>query len=252
MKSLFTLLATLILLHGAWASTSHVVYFDVGSDRLSETDRIAVERLAESFDGSFTLIGRTDDTGSLAHNERLAMRRAEAVRRALVEAGVPDDRIEIVARPAEGPLSGDKRRWRRVDIYIDAPDERLSSPRSSVVGPLRVGRYSVVDPVPSPEQRDPMRTIVHVRFPRSVRHVGEALDYLLVRSGWRLESSDLHRLLSFSLPETQRDLGPLPLVDAIEVLCGPAYVVALDPLHRLVTCVLKPDFTALYEQGEPE
>lgn len=247
---LLSLLTTLSLHHGAWAASAHAVFFDIGSDRLSEADRAVIEDVARSSDGSFVVIGRTDDTGSSRVNELLAQRRAEAVRRVLIEAGVSPERIEVVARPATGPLSGDKRGWRRVDIEVSSEgEERPASPTE--VDPLRVGRYSVIAPVPTPAQRNPMSTIVRVRFPDDVRRVGQALDYLLARSGWRLpeteEGGSLHALSTFSLPESQRHLGPMPLIDAVAVLCGPIYDVVLDPLHRLVSCELKPDFSSLYE-----
>lgn len=105
---------------------------------------------------------------------------------------------------------------------------------------LVVARYSTVRAVPTNEQRDPLAALVTTRFPSSVIRVGEAIDALLVPSGYRLaraEATDPGRevLLELPLPEAHRALGPMPLRVALQTLAGQAFTLVEDPVHRLVS-----------------
>jgi type IV pili sensor histidine kinase/response regulator len=42
-------------------------------------------------------------------------------------------------------------------------------------------------------------------------------------------------LFGFPLPKAQRQLGPLSLRQALELLSGPAFRLVIDPVYRLVT-----------------
>lgn len=65
---------------------------------------------------SVTLVGFTDGIGDAAINERLAGRRADVVRRALVAAGVPEDAISVESDvPESGELDLESR---RVDVRL--------------------------------------------------------------------------------------------------------------------------------------
>jgi len=71
--------------------------FAVNSDVLkpSAKDSLAgmASKLADMEYESVTVVGHTDPTGSVALNERLSRRRAEAVKRHLIELGVPAEKI---------------------------------------------------------------------------------------------------------------------------------------------------------------
>ena len=103
------------------------VHFRWGWSRLDTDGRKEVEAVASS--GAFRnakrieIAGRTDPTGSRKYNEKLAIRRAETVKAALVLAGVPADVITAVAQ--QPCCDGDKnaapaemRELRRTDIDI--------------------------------------------------------------------------------------------------------------------------------------
>jgi type IV pili sensor histidine kinase/response regulator len=262
MRRTLLALTAFLLFAQAWASGSslHTAYFAFGSDSLSAADRDAIQKLAPRLPRRpLVIVGYTDDIGPAEYNAQLALKRAKAVYRVLVSAGYPARLLSLEAQPAVHP-DGDRHRMRRVEIvsgagYGGADDGHTALARSgneglSPLNPLRVGRYSVIAPVPEPSQRNPLKTIVRVSFPPTVQQVGEALRYLLARSGWRLadpRNSDptVRDLLRLPLPETQRTLGPVALIDAIRVLCGPAYDPVLDPVHRLVSCELKPEFSSL-------
>lgn len=105
---------------------------------------------------------------------------------------------------------------------------------------VAVARYSTVHTVPTIAQRDPLADLVRTTFPSSVTRVGEAVEMLLVPSGYRLSASsgigpERAEFLDLPLPDVHRALGPLPLRLALETLAGPAFIVVDDPVHRRVS-----------------
>ena len=76
-----------------------VVYFPLGSFRLSSSEQQQLTLLAEALMRdlssweSITVSGHTDTTGTVAVNKRVSLKRAQAVRSFLIKAGVPGDRI---------------------------------------------------------------------------------------------------------------------------------------------------------------
>jgi conjugative transfer region protein (TIGR03748 family) len=105
---------------------------------------------------------------------------------------------------------------------------------------LQVGRYSLFAATPTQAQAELLATTMTVRFPNRIQGVGEAVRYLLQRSGYRLASikaigPDTAALFALPLPAVHRSLGPMMLRDALETLTGPAFHLVQDPVHRLVT-----------------
>lgn len=97
------------------------VRFALGSAALSADERSAITTAAETIraDGARVAItGFTDRTGNLPANEALAQRRAEAVRDALVSAGVPVANIEMrpPAAVENGAMGAPDAEARRVEI----------------------------------------------------------------------------------------------------------------------------------------
>ena len=104
----------------------------------------------------------------------------------------------------------------------------------------QVGRYSVIAAVPTEAQTDLLATTLTIRFPERIQTLGEAVRYLLQRSGYRLakiESTgpDTVTLFALPLPVVHRSLGPMTLRDALKTLAGPTFNLVQDPVHRLVT-----------------
>lgn len=77
------------------------VFFSDASADLGTRGRIALEAqaawLLRNSGLSVTIEGHADDAGSPAHNQEVSQRRAEVVRRRLVQMGVAAERIRIVA-----------------------------------------------------------------------------------------------------------------------------------------------------------
>jgi type IV pili sensor histidine kinase/response regulator len=107
-------------------------------------------------------------------------------------------------------------------------------------GNVQVGRYSMIAATPTEAQADLLATTMTAHFPERIQTLGEAIRYLLQRSGYRLASvesigPETAALFALPLPAVHRGLGPMTLKDALETLAGPAFQLIQDPVHRLIT-----------------
>ena len=105
---------------------------------------------------------------------------------------------------------------------------------------LQVGRYSLYTATPTNAQRDLLAVTTTGRFPEEVQTVGDAVRYLLQRSGYRLATTesigpDAMALFALPLPAAHQQLGPMTLRVALETLAGPAFNLVQDPVRRLIT-----------------
>ena len=129
----------------------------------------------------------------------------------------------------------------------DAPALRAALPVPATITPepaastdltpvVRYGRYTLVELVPEPAQRDLMRQVVEVVIPPSLdTNVGDALRHVLRRSGYRLcDTADATALYALPLPAAHLHLGPLMLRDALLTLAGRAWDVSVDDGARQV------------------
>lgn len=106
---------------------SIAVYFDSGTDEMSQDPASLVEQLRAEIErrdhAEITVIGHTDRRGSESRNDILAARRANHVRDQLIASGLNPDRIAVVARGEREPLVPTpdgvaEPRNRRVEINI--------------------------------------------------------------------------------------------------------------------------------------
>lgn len=106
---------------------------------------------------------------------------------------------------------------------------------------LHSGRYTLIDLVAEAPQLDLMQQTVDITFPSPFNAtVGDALRYLLLRTGYQLcESPALQPLEALPLPAAHLHLGPLTLRQAIQVLSGPAWTIQVDDSTRRV-CFVPP------------
>lgn len=105
---------------------------------------------------------------------------------------------------------------------------------------VQVGRYSTLPAMPTIAQADLLATTITLTFPVRIVTVGEAVQYLLQRSGYSLATAPVIKtetadLLALPLPSVHRHLGPITLAQALEMLVGPAFRLIHDPVHRLVS-----------------
>jgi type IV pili sensor histidine kinase/response regulator len=130
-------------------------------------------------------------------------------------------------------------------ILVTASTIELPSPEPAAAkwGDQRIGRYQNAVPQPRGDQRDLLSAMVGIELADEVKTVGQAIAAVLEDSGYRLSSNPAScqkKLFELPLPEVHRSLGPLTLRQTLEVLCGPAYELATDPVRRLVSFVLVP------------
>ena len=85
-----------------------VVFFDWDKSNLSPQAMATISQAAASYRGSdgarIMTVGNTDTSGSTDYNMALSIRRADAVKRALIENGVPTAAIETTGRGQTNPL----------------------------------------------------------------------------------------------------------------------------------------------------
>ena len=77
------------------------------------------------------IIGYTDSTGSVAHNEELSLRRAKAVRDVLQGRGVKQEQMLVEGMGPERPIASNgtaagRAQNRRVELHIDVPTQMAS------------------------------------------------------------------------------------------------------------------------------
>lgn len=100
----------------------------------------------------------------------------------------------------------------------------------------RYGRYTLVELVPEPAQRDLLQQAVEVSIPPMLdASVGDAMRHVLLRSGYRLcDAPEAAALYALLLPAAHLRLGPLMLRDALLTLAGPAWELSVDDVTRQV------------------
>ena len=108
-----------------------------------------------------------------------------------------------------------------------------------------LNRYSKQNLTAEPQQADPLSVVIEINFPTSVATVGNAIDYLLLQSGYRYlydNNIETHNLLSLPLPRVHRSLGPVSLRTALETLAGSPWNLVEDEMNRTVKFELKEEF----------
>ena len=90
------------------ASNAQNLFFDFNDAKLPTEARMVIPEIAEAIRGAgypvVTVIGHTDAVGSSVYNLALSERRAQSVKRALVAAGIPAEKIVVRAEGKSDPL----------------------------------------------------------------------------------------------------------------------------------------------------
>ncbi len=119
-----------------------------------------------------------------------------------------------------------------------------------------LSRYSFVKTDASPDQKEILNVIIQVSFDHSVMTVGDAIRRLLRRSGYQMASLErshglLPVLLDLPLPDVHREMGPITLKEALQILAGPPWRLIVDPVYRLVSFEINDEYHKLYETPLP-
>lgn len=113
------------------------VLFDTNGDELKAGADVSVDRLAaflnENPERRLLIEGHTDARGAEEYNKDLSERRADAVAEALVERGIPSERLRSVGLGEEYPVasndtSAGMQQNRRVEIVVSNADGSFPAP----------------------------------------------------------------------------------------------------------------------------
>jgi peptidoglycan-associated lipoprotein len=89
-------------------------YFAFDSAKLSDADKATLKGVAECLDKpalanmQLSIVGRADSRGDKNYNDDLGRKRAESVRKLLIDAGIAESRIMIASRGENGALGTDE------------------------------------------------------------------------------------------------------------------------------------------------
>ncbi len=105
-----------------------------------------------------------------------------------------------------------------------------------------ISRYTTIDTTPEVRQSNPLLTVVSFSFPPTVETVGQAINYTIQQTGYTLaEMSNLPEstkvMLTLPLPSVQRKFSYVTVQAALKTLAGDAFLLLVDPVHRVVTFV---------------
>ncbi|MDC9607137.1 PilL N-terminal domain-containing protein [Xenorhabdus griffiniae] len=129
------------------------------------------------------------------------------------------------------------------NVSSEFPDIYQSSPE--VVEVVRYDRYLLVDTSPEIAQRYPLKQVIQLKMPNSLKPtVGEAMRYALRQSGYRLcsVSGQVNTLYQQPLPAPHYQLGPVQLNVALQLLAGSAWKLEVDDVQRVVCHNLRPEY----------
>jgi len=111
---------------------------------------------------------------------------------------------------------------------------------------LQISRYVDLVPGPTEAQRNPLHMVLpNVIFNNNIKSVGQAIHFLLKDTGYKLTrhhpDKRVFQMFRLSLPKIHRRMGPLTLEQALKTLSGEPWVLAVDPINRLISFQL-PDY----------
>jgi conjugative transfer region protein (TIGR03748 family) len=123
-------------------------------------------------------------------------------------------------------------------ICLLCPVTAMAQPNHAAPLVKQLARYTTSLLTPDAAQRNPLASTVQITLPReSVATVGDAVKYVLLRTGYRLadgQPAEVTELLALSLPEVHRQLGPYTVNEALAILLGPAFTLDVDAGRRVV------------------
>jgi len=100
---------------------------------------------------------------------------------------------------------------------------------------VRTDRYTLETLAPTGPQKDLLSAITEIRFPPRVVNVGDAIDYLLHRTGYQhIRTQQSTPALALPLPQVHRHIGPIDVRSALRILVGPKWKIQENQIARAV------------------
>lgn len=112
------------------------IRFDVDKAAIAGDEDAKIRSIAQYLKAHENVVirleGHADPRGSDQYNAKLSHRRVETIRKALVDAGVPEDRIDVVAFGEQRPKCSEKTEAcyqadRRVEVFFAVPGDTASA-----------------------------------------------------------------------------------------------------------------------------
>lgn len=116
------------------------VLFKTGSANLSAGAQAALSRVAYNLKQfpktDVTILGYTDNTGSVQRNDQLSQQRADAVMNYLETQGIPASRLKAIGKGESDPIDTNetadgRAQNRRVEMYITASQQMIEDAQAS-------------------------------------------------------------------------------------------------------------------------
>jgi len=109
---------------------------------------------------------------------------------------------------------------------------------------VQTRRYSVIKTGPTQDQSQLLDVMITVTIPNNIHTIRETVKYLLKRSGYRMapepvQEQEVSQFLSKQLPSIHRKIGPMKLIDALNMLTSPAFILVDNPVKREIGYRLK-------------
>lgn len=111
---------------------------------------------------------------------------------------------------------------------------------------VSVGRYKITETQASQVQRFPLIDVRTTKFPLTIRTNRQAVDYLLMSTGYSQASDSIRTpqdkaLMLKPLALSNREFLNLTVLEMLSIVAGLGYVPIIDPINRLVA------FEAVYD-----
>lgn len=137
-----------------------------------------------------------------------------------------------------------------VNAHVESPSTIDVDISPAAIPVVRYDRYTLIELVAEPAQRDLMQQIVEITVPPTLdATVGDALHHVMLRSGYRLCANvEAMTLYTLPLPAAHLHLGPLTLRDALLTLAGPAWDLSVDDAFRQICFEPQPSMPTLEVQ----
>ena len=108
-----------------------------------------------------------------------------------------------------------------------------------------LSRYTLQQPTATAAQTDPLSVTLKVNFPPSITTIGDAIDYLLLQSGFsRVVNDDVDamNLMQMRLPKVHRSIGPISLKNALLTISGEPWKLTVNNIQRTISISKSPEF----------
>lgn len=105
---------------------------------------------------------------------------------------------------------------------------------------VKTNRYTHTSTKLERAQTDLLSVVITIRFPSSVRTIGEAIQFVLSQSGYQLDETDIvgdsqYYLYQLALPESHRYFDHVTLKAILGVLGNKSYALVINPVKRTIS-----------------